>query len=495
MDLRNHKLVVERLDHEAEKRNLTEVELEQRRDNFKKVVEIEKFKALDIKQKSRIKWAVDVDENTIFFHGYVNSNNRKNGIDGIMINGNWCTDLSLIKMEAFNFFAEKFKERWPSRPKLVSRHFKQILPTDNELLETPFTLQEIKDAVWACGNEKAPGPDGFSFKFYKKYWDVLLGDIAAVVKHFERHGRIDQSCNSSFISLVPKIKDPSFFSDYRPISLIGSIYKIISKLLASRLQMVLGNCIDEVQSAYVEGRNILDGPLVVNEVCSWAKASKKKVLLFKADFNKAFDSINWGFLDANMKSMGFGDIWRGWIKGCLESAKSSILINGCPTDEFPITKGVRQGDPLSPFLFIIAMEGLSVSMRAACERGVFNGIKIPNGGPVISHLLYADDALFLGEWSEDNIKNLSRILHCFHVASGLKVNFNKSRVFGVGVSTHEVTRRARPLGCEPAKLPFNYLGVPVGANMNLIKHWSPVIDKFHAKLSKWKSKTLSFGVG
>ncbi|XP_023750827.1 uncharacterized protein LOC111899176 [Lactuca sativa] len=131
----------EGLDHEAEKRNLTEVELEQRRDSFKKVAEIDKFKALDIKQKSRIKWAVDGDENTRFFHGYVNSNNRKNGIDGIMINGNWCTDPSLIKMEAFNFFAEKFNERWPSRPKLVSRHFKQILPTDNELLETPFTLQ------------------------------------------------------------------------------------------------------------------------------------------------------------------------------------------------------------------------------------------------------------------------------------------------------------------------------------------------------------------
>ena len=131
--------------------------------------------------------------------------------------------------------------------------------------------------------------------------------------------------------------------------------------------------------------------------------------------------------------MGFGDKWRMWIKGCLHSSHTSILINGNPTDEFKISKGVRQGDPLSPFLFIMAMEGLSVTMRAACQAGVFQGIQLPHRGPLISHLLYADDALFVGEWSKHSIKNLARILRCFHVASGLKVNFNKSKVLGVGV--------------------------------------------------------------
>ena len=116
------------------------------------------------------------------------------------------------------------------------------------------------------------------------------------------------------------------------------------------------------------------------------------------------------------------------------------------------------------------MEGLSVAMKSACELGIFHGINFPNGEPTLSHLLYADDALFLGEWSKQNIKNLSRILHCFHVALGLRVNFNKSRVFGISVDTQEVTNWARPLGCEPSSLPFTYLGFPVGANMKLKKH-------------------------
>ncbi|XP_023759766.1 uncharacterized protein LOC111908165 [Lactuca sativa] len=139
------------------------------------------------------------------------------------------------------------------------------------------------------------------------------------------------------------------------------------------------------------------------------------------------------------------------------------------------------------------MEGLSVAMRSACELGIFQGIQIPNGGPKISHLLHADDALFIGEWSRNNISNLARILHCFHVSSGLKVNFNKSKVFGVGSDMQEVARWASTLGCEPSALPFTYLGVPVGANMNLKKNWEPIIERFRSKLSKWKSKSLSFG--
>nr|KAJ0201237.1 hypothetical protein LSAT_V11C600300430 [Lactuca sativa] len=127
------------------------------------------------------------------------------------------------------------------------------------------------------------------------------------------------------------------------------------------------------------------------------------------------------------------------------------------------------------------------------QKGIFIGIKLPHEEITILHLFYADAALFVGEWSRDNIKNLSRVLRCFHVSLRLKVNFHKSRVFGIGVETQEVTRYAIPLGCEPAKLPFNYLGILVGANMNLKKNWKLVIERFQSKLSVWKAKTLLMG--
>lgn len=214
--------------------------------------------------------------------------------------------------------------------------------------------------------------------------------------------------------------------------------------------------------------------------------------MFKVDFEKAFDSINWEYLDSIFAQMRFGSKWRQWIRGCLNSSWISVIVNGSPTDELKISKGVRQGDPLSPFLFIIAMEGLNVALEVARDKEIFKGIQIPSG-PILTHIFYVDDALFVGEWSRSNLKNLARILNCLNITLGLKVNLIKSRVFGIGASSREIANWANIFGCAAGSFPFNYLGVPVGANMILTKNWKPILDKFASKLSSWKSKSLSFG--
>ena len=210
---------------------------------------------------------MDGDENTRFFHGFVNNKKIKNRINGLMIRGVWNTNVEEVKQEVLRFYQNKFRERWTSRPKLINPKFKTLNTLERTGLESKITTEEIKNAIWACGSEKAPGPDGFTFKFLKRQWDLIQGDIIKFVDYFERFGRLERGCNSSFITLVPKCKDPSSLGDYRPISLIGCLYKIVSKILATRLKAVIGNVVDEVQFAYVEGRYILDGPLIINEVC------------------------------------------------------------------------------------------------------------------------------------------------------------------------------------------------------------------------------------
>nr|GEW05337.1 cysteine-rich receptor-like protein kinase [Tanacetum cinerariifolium] len=171
-------------------------------------------------------------------------------------------------------------------------------------------------------------------------------------------GTLPRGCNTSFITLIPKVQSPLVVSDFRPISLIGAQYKIVAKILANRLARVIDSIISQEQSAFIKHRQILDGPLMVNEVIQWCKRKKSKLMVFKIDFEKAFDSISWEFLFRVLHFMGFRNKWILWISGCITSATTSILINGSPTSEFNIERGLRQGDPLSPFLFIIAMEGL-----------------------------------------------------------------------------------------------------------------------------------------
>nr|GFA18676.1 RNA-directed DNA polymerase, eukaryota, reverse transcriptase zinc-binding domain protein [Tanacetum cinerariifolium] len=171
----------------------------------------------------------------------------------------------------------------------------------------------------------------------------------------------------------------------------------------------------------------MDSPLILNEIISWCKARKEQLLMFKVDFQKAFDSVRWDHLDDIIGKFGFGIKWRGWIRGCLQSSKASVLVNGSPTDEFYFRRGLRQGDPLSPFLFILVMESLHVSFQRLIDRGMFDPIFLGK------ELFYADDAMFIGKWSRSNVNVLMMMLHCFSLVSGLKVNVHKSSIYGVGV--------------------------------------------------------------
>ncbi|GJU78052.1 RNA-directed DNA polymerase, eukaryota [Tanacetum coccineum] len=452
---------------------------------------IELKENMDFSQKAKIKWGIKADENSKFFHAIVNQKRRYLSIQGIKIEGHWIEDPLGIKDAFLTFYEQKFQK--VEVVKIVNRSpfYKTLNIDQNTYLASSVSEAEIRDAIWDCGSDKSPGPDGFTFAFYKDFWNVIKSDVMDFVHHFFNNGILPRGCNTSFITLIPKVPSPMVISDFRPISLIGAQYKIIAKVLANRLARVIDSVISHEQSAFIKQRQILDGPLMVNEVIQWCKRKKSKLMVFKIDFEKAFDTISWDFLLQVMHFMGFSESWIKWILGCLHSASSSILINGSPTREFNIHRGLRQGDPLSPFLFIIAMEGLHVAMEDAVTAGLYKGFKINTLN--LSHLFFADDALFIGDWSRNNIKSLVSILECFHQVSGLKINYHKSKLFGIGVPFDEVALLASCTGCNALESPFSYLGLPIDCNMALVKSWDPISDKFAKCLSKWKASLLSIG--
>ncbi|GJY62791.1 RNA-directed DNA polymerase, eukaryota [Tanacetum coccineum] len=320
-------------------------------------------------------------------------------------------------------------------------------------LERNVSKEEIKRAVWDCGSDKSPGPDGFTFGFYRRYWDTIEKDVVDVVSYFFSVGMFPKGGNASFIALIPKIQDAKVVKDYRPISLISSVYKIIVKILANRLVGVLGDLIHEVQSAFIANRQILDDPFILDELIHWCRSKNKQAKIFKVDFEKAYDSVRWDYLDDVLHKFGFGSKWRKWIRNCLVSSKGSILVNGSPTSEFYFRKGLKKGDPLSPFLFLLIMESLHLSFQNVVNADMFKGIS----------------------------------------ASGLRMNLHKSKLMGIAVKDEVVSRAAIKMGCSTLKTPFTYLGIKVGGSMARIRSWDEIVDKVHSRLSKWKMNTLSIG--
>ncbi|GKA98182.1 RNA-directed DNA polymerase, eukaryota [Tanacetum coccineum] len=413
-------------------------------------------------------------------------------VRGIMVDGVWIDDPTLVKHEFLLHFSRRFAKPDATRARIQSSFFNRLSLDQSNELESEVSNEEIKRAVWDCGTEKAPGPDGYTFRFYRHFWYLIENDVYNAVKCFFRHGEIPKGCNSNFIALVPKIPDANLVKDFRPISLIGSLYKIIAKVMANRLAGKLGDLVHEVQSAFIADRQILDGPFILDELIRWCKRKKSQSLVFKVDFEKAYDSVRWDFLDDILWNFGFGDKWCNWIQSCLRSSRGSIILNGSPTEEFQFYKGLKQGDPLSPFLFILVMESLHIAFQRVEEAGMFKGIKLDNSTSV-SHLFYADDAVFVGQWCDSNINTLVSVLECFNKASGLKINMSKSKLMGIHVDNGKIKGAALKLGCLSFTTPFSFLGTTVGGSMGRIQAWADVVQRVKNRLSKWKMKMLSIG--
>ncbi|KAI3683245.1 hypothetical protein L1987_83746 [Smallanthus sonchifolius] len=490
---RSHKDSIVLLEKLADTRSLSHHELDFRAECKKFVLECDLTRQRDIQQKSRVRWALEGDENSSFFHGIMNANTSNNRINGILVDGSWETSPSVLKDKAFEFFADKFKEPVEARPRLICPNLSVLSVSEADSLIVPFCTLEIRSAVWDCDGDRAPGPDGFNFKFLKRCWGWLELDFVKLFEEFHHSGSLNPGCTASFLALVPKLNDPVGFSDFRPISLIGIVNKVVSKVLVNRLKRVIQNLVSEEQSAFLAGRSIMDGPLILNEVISWLRRSNHKGFIFKVDIEKAFDSLNWEFLDSVLTSMNFPSLWRKWVMALLTSSRASVLVNGSPTREFSCYRGLRQGDPLSPFLFILAMEAFSGIIKQASSIGLYHGIVCGNSGPSLSHFLYADDVIFLGAWERSNAINLVRILRCFYLVSGLRINLGKSSLFGTCVDEGDLKEMALIFRCQTGSFPFKHLGLQVGANMNLIKSWKPVVEKFQKRLSGWRAKNLSFG--
>jgi hypothetical protein len=287
-----------------------------------------------------------------------------------------------------------------------------IEPIDLADQDLPFTTEEVWAAIKAMPAEKAPGPNGFTGTFYKSSWTVIQAEIMDAIQAFAQHQTWSlHRLNNALIVLLPKKMGASAPADFRPITMVHSFAKLISKLLALRLAPRLQQIIAKNQNAFIRTRTIHDNFKYVQRAAVLIRKKKIPMLFLKLDISKAFNTVSWPFLMEVLQAWGFGESWRRWIEDLLSTASSRILLNGRQGAPIKHLRGVRQGDSLSPMLFIIAMDVLHRLFIKAAQDGVLR--KMEPAEVRYQCSMYADDVILFIRPTVQEARAVKRILTIF----------------------------------------------------------------------------------
>ncbi|GJS41523.1 RNA-directed DNA polymerase, eukaryota [Tanacetum coccineum] len=332
------------------------------------------LEATDRIQKAKLKWAIEGDENSKFFHGIINKKRSQLSIRGVINDGQWHTDPEMVKDAFMRHFANRFKQPGSARLKI-----------------------------------NVDFPNRLSIDQTERYWSFIGPDFCLAVEWFFDKGSFPIGSNASFIVLIPKVADAKFVADFRPISLIGSVYKVVTKILANRLATVTSDLVSDTQTAFVANRQILDGPFILNELLSWCKRKKKQAMTFKVDFEKAYDSVRWDYLMDVLHAFGFGPNWCKWISGTRSSSMASVLVNGSPSSEFPLFRGLKQASGLKINIHKSQIMGVGVHRNLVSQAATIIGCSVMHAPFRYLGVMVGDCMTRLSAWS-DSLQKLHQRL-------------------------------------------------------------------------------------
>jgi hypothetical protein len=365
----------------------------------------------------------------------------------------------------------------------------------NEMLSSEFTREEVKAALDSMGDLKAPGADGMPAVFYKKFWALVGDQVVSEVLQVLRGGSIPAGWNETIVVLIPKVKKPERLRDLRPISLCNVVYKLVSKVIANRLKLILGDIISPNQSAFVPGRLISDNSILAYEMAHFMKrrrSGKKQYMAVKLDMSKAYDRVEWAFLKGVMLQLGFCENFTELVMKCVCSVSYRFKINGQLTDQVVPGRGLRQGDPISPYLFLLCAEGFSGLLHHAESVGEIKGIKLAPSAPTVNHLLFADDSLLLVEANEDVAAAITSILQRYEECSGQVINKEKSSVmFSYNTPKRIKERFMQILGLGLEAHGGKYLGLPLYVGRSKARCFEYLKEKIRKCIQGWKERFLS----
>lgn len=443
-------------------------------------------------QRSKVREILEGDRNTKYYHAKANGRRRNCQIHSLSQEEGEIEGQSNLLCYITHFYKKLFGHSVENSISIEMEGICQVTEEDKRRLTEPFSMEEIKRVVFELKQHKAPGPDGIPGEFYKKFWDLIKNDLFELLSDFQKGLLNVERLNYGIITLVPKTKDAAQIQKFRPICLLNVSFKIITKVLMNRIYHVMCYIISKNQSAFLKNRYILEGVVILHEILNSLHHKKQSGILFKVDLEKAYDKVNWVFVHRMLVSKGFPDQWCDWIMKVIKGGKVAVKVNDEIGPLFQTHKGLRQGDPLSPLLFNLAAEALTLLVQRAEEHSLLEGLG-NNEENKISILQYADDTIFLLPDNLEYARNLKFILCLFEQLSDLKINFHKSEVFCIGEARDRKVLFSQLFTCNIGDLPMRYLGVPIDQKRILNKDRKTAENTMESKLSCWQGRLQSIG--
>lgn len=463
----------------------------------KKLLHLYKAEEEFWKQRSRQMWLTLGDANTGFFHATTKGRKAKNRMS-VLENeeGVPFYEEEQISEVICKYYSSLFTSSHVDGSQTVEKALRPCVSREqNEKLTAIPTMEEIKAATFAIHPDKAPGPDGFSACFFQANWETVGPAVTEEVQSFFITGHLAQQVNNTVVRLIPKSTTAKRIEEYRPIALCNVFYKIISKLLSLRLKPVLASIISENQSAFIPGTAIADNVLITHEVLHFlkiSKAKKKCTMAVKTDMSKAYDRVEWNFVSTVLKRLGFDEVWTNWIMQCITTVQYSYLVNDSVYGRVKPYRGIRQGDPLSPYIFILCGEVLTGLCKKAARDGTLQGIRVARACPRVNHLLFADDTMFFCQANRTSCEKLAQILSEYGKVSGQKINRAKSSITFSSKAPLETMDAAKTiLGISKVGGLGKYLGLPEHFGRRKRDLFTSIVDRIRQRSLSWSTRFLS----
>lgn len=437
-------------------------------------------------------WYMNGDQNTPFFHAWATHRRKINHIKKIEDEeGREWGKPEEVRKAFIDFYQQLFTTEDVVRvDQCLNGLETRVTAEMNANLMKEFTPAKVEKALALMHPLKSSGPDGFATCFYKRSWDTVHVEVCTAVLDFLNHGMFVNSINDTYIVLIPKIKNPSRITEYCPISLCNELYKLIAKVLANILKQILPDIISPSQSAFTPRHLITDNILVAFEALhtmDTRKTRRKGYMALKLDMSKAYDRMEWDFLEAIMRKLGFSDRWVQLLMTFVRTVSYSILINGQPFGKIH-----PSGDSLSPYFFIVCAEGLSHLLNWAEQDGQITRLPITRGGMKINHLFFANDGLLFCRANMEEWIRVHEILAVYEQASGKKLNRGKTSIF----FSRNTNQAVRELITSTASICNTtsyekYLGLPPFSGRSRVSSFTGIKGKIWERINGWKEKFLS----